>query len=769
MNGADDDESYARQLQAQFLAEAEAEDGIAEDIEVDQNRVTRNENYEASAQRIRDIMGGHASTNNRRESAISALTDNEVSNLMSRYSSRMGIDDWTDDHMTDEELAMMLESMQVEIAQNEQEKEIEIAQNGENVGNSSEKKVSQINKRGSDGSGSALAAQLYAEEIRRARQMDEDERLARELEERNTSFRNHEVPTTTAKINETLPSLIESRNSNDLSSTSPLPRKEYRKKVEVSDSIRAIDNIGKSLASPSNNDASRKTIDETPEDTEIHIQGRDNPKKMAVSDSVRAIDNIGQALVQPISDDASTTSSKKKGPFRMPFFGLGNKQQASGNNGIGAKLINPILNIPSVFASSGIGSRENIGMEKKMPDSEPNSSNTTISQNNINSISNTILPKCDGCGRVTMTFISALGKKFHASCFRCAGCHEVIDPTEPFAFIGEQEKQPLHRGCYAELYGIKCSVCTTPLSPDEQGRISYVKHPFFDKECMCPSHAVNAEARRCTGCHRFEPKMNRFAELGDNDRCVCWSCCRTVVVDSDDALPLWNRVLSYMEVNLGLPLWTGMNDIPVLVVDHDTLNERSQRSAHHGSKQIMTRGLCLSEHHIGRRFRIPKLRYDSRGSKFTAADAEGQGLTFFRIPDASKTNPNTNVTAILCLSGMPRDLAASILAHEATHAWIKMHPDYDATKPLPPVVEEGCCQLIAHLFLTDGLDPASKEMGADGGPSDEKLRQYFKFSIETDEDAVYGEGFRIAGALYAEIGILPLLSHIVLYRNFPIL
>ena len=70
-------------------------------------------------------------------------------------------------------------------------------------------------------------------------------------------------------------------------------------------------------------------------------------------------------------------------------------------------------------------------------------------------------------------------------------------------------------------------------------------------------------------------------------------------------------------------------------------------------------------------------------------------------------------------------------------------------------------------MLQEGLEPASKEKGADGGPSDEKLRQYFKFSIETDEDVVYGEGFRRAGILYADIGILALLSHIVLYRDFP--
>ena len=630
---ATDDESYARQLQAQFLAEEGISDDNIVGLEVEDNHHNDNVN----------------DTDHNINSHHQELTD-VYSNTMQRTLG--GGDDWTDDHMTDEELAMMLESMQTTTTTTQQ------LNHDINESLPSDGKISAVQEEDEE------AAMI-------ARQFEEDERLAR-------TFHSH----------------------------SPNKNNDRTCVVEPSDSVRAIDNIGQSLPS------------------------------------------------------STINKKEKKGTFRMKFFGTGssnNKQQPSGNKSFGTKLMNPIMNIPSILAATVSGSRDNnnvrsnsIGSDHQSLPSNSENRVSSVPDSTKSSISsslsstNNFLPKCDGCGRVAMTFISALGKKFHASCFRCAGCHEVIDPSEPFAFIGEYEKQPLHRGCYAELYGIKCSVCTTPLSPDEQGRISYIKHPFFDKECMCPSHAVSSGARRCTGCHRFEPIMNKFADLGDNNRCVCWSCCRTVIVDSKDALPLWKRVLYFMEHHLGLPIWTGMSDIPLLVVDHDTLNERSQRSAHHGSKQIMTRGLCLSEHHIGRRFRIPKLRYDSIGGRFAAADAEGRGLTFFRIPDASKSNPNTNVTAILCLSGMPRDLAASILAHEATHAWIKMHPDYDATKPLPPIVEEGCCQLIAHLVLTDGLDPASNDVSADGGTSDEKLRQYFKFSIETDEDAVYGEGFRRA-------------------------
>jgi hypothetical protein len=87
--------------------------------------------------------------------------------------------------------------------------------------------------------------------------------------------------------------------------------------------------------------------------------------------------------------------------------------------------------------------------------------------------------------------------------------------------------------------------------------------------------------------------------------------------------------------------------------------------------------------------------------------------------------------------------------------------------PIDPQVEEGCAQLIAMLFLSEGLPPASTDTDGDGGPSEAKLRQYFKFSIESDSNEIYGEGYRKAAAAYSAIGIEALMSHVVLYGEFP--
>ena len=40
---------------------------------------------------------------------------------------------------------------------------------------------------------------------------------------------------------------------------------------------------------------------------------------------------------------------------------------------------------------------------------------------------------------------------------------------------------------------------------------------------------------------------------------------------------------------------------------------------------------------------------------------------------------------------------------EAFHAWIKLHPNFSHTAPLPRRVEEGLAQLVAFLFL-DGME-----------------------------------------------------------------
>lgn len=279
----------------------------------------------------------------------------------------------------------------------------------------------------------------------------------------------------------------------------------------------------------------------------------------------------------------------------------------------------------------------------------------------------------------------------------------------------DEEEYPFHGECYARHHGWVCVVCENPLpmvtkndrasGGGESSNVEYLKHPFFETERMCPHHATVTAAvvdgsdahcnnannastqqftavttpaiattdrrvgrvRRCAGCHRFEPALptKHFVDVGDGDtgRCVCLACCRTLVTTSDDALPLWSRVLDFFE-GLGLfeadckvgegsgaPTARGvtrgdMQRIPILIVGTDALDDGMRRVSaseggrhhhhHYGSDQIMTRGLCLSERCVA-----GGGIYDGKGSR----------------------EVEVGVTAVLCLGGLPADLTASILAH----------------------------------------------------------------------------------------------------------
>jgi hypothetical protein len=94
------------------------------------------------------------------------------------------------------------------------------------------------------------------------------------------------------------------------------------------------------------------------------------------------------------------------------------------------------------------------------------------------------------------------------------------------------------------------------------------------------------------------------------------------------------------------------------------------------------------------------------------------------------------------------------------------------------MVEEGCCQLVAHLYLHDRAalyhtmtsstnDTSTYMEDARGGPSDDKLRQYFLSEIERDQSEVYGEGFRRAARGFAQLGLHALLDYVLLHHAFP--
>jgi hypothetical protein len=222
--------------------------------------------------------------------------------------------------------------------------------------------------------------------------------------------------------------------------------------------------------------------------------------------------------------------------------------------------------------------------------------------------------------------------------------------------------------------------------------------------------------------------------------------------------PLWKEVLAFLS-SLGICVWPEMRDIPVLSVAFPALNERSSYSTHSGGGAT-TRGLCLTEYSSSG-FSLPTLSFSNGRYQVT-----NQTIS---------TSKSAQVTAILCLSGLPRDLTLSILAHESVHAWLKLHPSFLASpraQAMDKQAEEGVCQLVAHLFLQrlergSSPPPAHTSSGPSDDIPDSKLLKFFKYSIEAETSPIYGDGFRKAAQLYSALGLEPLLLHLLETGSFP--
>lgn len=487
-----------------------------------------------------------------------------------------------------------------------------------------------------------------------------------------------------------------------------------------------------------------------------------------------------------------TSLSPMKRQSRRPKLGgipMGIPPPSIADTGMSGSIpagIPPASGLPSILLTAGAGA----GIPAAIPPPPPMGGRGA--------------PKGEGCakcGLASGTFLKAMDKVYHPECFRCFACGEKIEAMSNFYFkaamgegdstggvpasaskdnSGDSKKTlyPYHAECYT-LHKAKkspCVVCQNPIPTNAHGGMLFIKHPFFENERMCPDHVNptdgNPTCRRCTGCRRFEPNNARFVDLGDGHRCVCFSCVRTVIMDGAGVDPLWSRLVNFFENVMNLPVSDDFRTLPVLLVGQGELHEHQTTShcIHAQSPHLMARGLTLVDKVTKRRssrrkVKVPTMQFNFSTSSFESSDhSSSEGYKYFYLPEQEPTTTN-KVVCIMCLSGLPRDLTACILAHEATHAWLHLHPE--ANQKLDPQVEEGVAQLVAMLFLTQGLEKTTPPGPDDSGPTDNDLRRYFQHCIESDESEVFGLGYRKAAHAYQEVGIVALMTHVVRYGTFP--
>ncbi|XVE82691.1 hypothetical protein DITRI_Ditri16bG0026300 [Diplodiscus trichospermus] len=370
---------------------------------------------------------------------------------------------------------------------------------------------------------------------------------------------------------------------------------------------------------------------------------------------------------------------------------------------------------------------------------------------------------CAGCraeighGR----YLSCMGAVWHPECFRCHACNQPINDYE----FSVSENCPFHKSCYKEHHHPKCDVCKKFIPTNPAGLIEYRAHPYWMQK-YCPSHERDGTPR-CCSCERMEPTDAKYLSL-DDGRKLCLECLDSAIMDTHECQPLYLEIQEFYE---GLNMKVEQQ-VPLLLVERQALNEamEGEKNGHHHLPE--TRGLCLSEEQtVTTVLRRPRI---------------GAGYRFIdMITEPYRLIRRCEVTAILILYGLPRLLTGSILAHEMMHAWLRLK----GYSNLSPEVEEGICQVLAHMWLdsevyaASGSDAASSSSSSSssspasssstsskkGKRSDfeKKLGGFFKHQIESDTSAAYGEGFRQGNQAVNKYGLKRTLDHIRMTGSFP--
>lgn len=368
---------------------------------------------------------------------------------------------------------------------------------------------------------------------------------------------------------------------------------------------------------------------------------------------------------------------------------------------------------------------------------------------------------CAGCkaeighGR----FLSCMGATWHPECFRCQACRLPISDYE----FSMSENRPYHKSCYKELHHPKCDVCKNFIPTNAAGLIEYRAHPFWLQK-YCPSHEHDGTPR-CCSCERMEPVDARYLIL-DDGRKLCLECLDSAIMDTHECQPLYLEIQDFYE---GLNMKVEQQ-VPLLLVERQALNEAMEGEKHGHHHMPETRGLCLSEEQtVSTILRRPRI------GGYRIIDMFTEPYRLIR---------RCEVTAILILYGLPRLLTGSILAHEMMHAWLRLK----GYSNLSPEVEEGICQVLAHMWLDSeiiagsGSTVASTSSSSSSASSssssnsskkgkrsqfEKKLGEFFKHQIESDTSVAYGDGFREGNKAVLKYGLRRTLDHIRLTGCFP--
>jgi len=325
--------------------------------------------------------------------------------------------------------------------------------------------------------------------------------------------------------------------------------------------------------------------------------------------------------------------------------------------------------------------------------------------------------------------------------------------------------------------------------------LAYQCHPFFGPSQRICSHHDFKTIPKCLSCHKFQRKNGTpFHEIGTTGSLLCPSCARTAILDDIAAKELYQEILAFFQ-SLGLQLFngiiSGMVSVPVKLYSTQQMSTKfnSFKSADSADKYGVC---CWSEVHsplgvaaglIGAAGQaaargldkfVHKQRKSSKGKIASNDDGGSSERNVARNPFGG--GRFVSISQIAALKGLPKIFLGEILAHEATHAWLALNPTrkegvvgenvhFGVVRRIPMLVEEGCCQLVARLYLDRLQDDNTF-------PDDSLLIQYRLWAIENHSIFEYGEGYKQAAIAYNQIvenggNLEDLLQYVSMHLSFP--
>jgi len=310
-----------------------------------------------------------------------------------------------------------------------------------------------------------------------------------------------------------------------------------------------------------------------------------------------------------------------------------------------------------------------------------------------------------------------------------------------------------------------------------------------------------ASVLTCTACHRFLSKDHPPPPVGSSggggdkidDRLPLCDKCNTTAIRNDEELQkLYDtEVMEFLSVTYNLTLYRNrMASIPIRLVDKGEMQQVSSsvitmphpHAGDTGGNSLF--GLCVSsEWDFGGAFDfkfITKQHEKKRNTSTTTRGGAKWTMPLFGASSSSRGSNNVKIKGILIQRGLPSTLTTAILVHEAIHAWFALNPL--RTGRIPSQIEEGCCQVVSHLYLchiiSKGGDGSSSSSGsksiskAGDNNTDKQLKECYRWQIEVNTSEVYGEGYRKAAVAYKRMcenggGLLTLLEYVCVHLDLP--